>query len=170
MKKTLLPVIIAVLSLAAILSSCSKTITCDDGVIEIRAVGFAQTDFDSAFAVRYKQNSAFDSVVDSTHTVYYYRDYHDSDVLRIESERAGSSPYNGFVLPGYDYRIFLPADGRIYTITKIMQQGNKIQSYSQGLFEKKMYTCTNSIISCDLDGSVVSGAPNTQSMPLNIVK
>ncbi len=170
MKKTFPPLIIAALSLVFIFGSCTRTVTCVDGFMEILPVGFAKKDFDSAYAVRYKQDNVFDSVVDTSHYVYFSQSYNDTGNLHITWLGTTSYSYGGTIIPGYDYKIFLPALGKIYSITKVMQQGNKMQSYSQGLFDQKMYTCTNSFISCDLDGSVVSGAPNTQSMSLNIVK
>lgn len=170
MKKTWLPLFIAALSLATIFSSCSRTITCEDGAIQIFPVGFSKKDFDSAYAVRYKPDNFFDSVVDTGHYVYYSQSYNDTGNMHVVCVGATSYNYNGTIISGYDYKIFLPAIGKIYSITKVVQQGNKMQSYSQGLFDQKMVTCTNSVISCDLDGTPVTSAPNKQSMLLYIVK
>ena len=155
---------------AVIFSSCSWTIDCEDGVIEFSPVGFAKADLDAAYAVRYRQNDTFDSVADSTHHAYYYNVAYDTGKLRIVSEGSGTRADNLFFIPGYDYRIFLPRVGKILTITKIVQQGNKTQYYSQGLFEKTLVSCTNSIISCELNGTPLSSTPDRQSMQVYVVK
>ena len=171
MTKPLISVSIATICLVTLFVSCSKTITCTDGVITIYPVGFNDRDFDSAFAVRYKKDNAFDSVADSTNILYYSSGDHDTGSLSIMAQHTASGARPQFLIPGYDYKIFLPAAGRTYAITNIVQKGNKTQSYSSGPFNNGVVVgCTNNIISCNLDGNPVSTPGTLQSMQLNIVK
>ena len=167
MNKYLLSISIAAVCFFFLFSSCSKTITCWDGVIAIYPVGFTKTDFDSALVFRYKQDNAFDSIADSTHIAYYSNGDHDTGSLVIMSQYVSNGTHPAFLTPGYDYKIFLPAAGKTYAITNILQRGNKTQSYSGS---GKDVSCTNSIISCNLNGIPVIAPANSQSMPVNIVK
>ena len=145
-------------------------VTCINTDMYVYIVGFDWTDAQAGISYRYKQNNAFDSVADSSHLVYYSGSFNDTGNLHIVRVGASSSTNNVFVIPGYDYKIFLPAVGRIFTITNIVQQGNKTQSYSKGLFDNRMVTCVNNIVSYSLDGNTVSYAADVHGIPLYIVK
>ena len=170
MNKPLLSISLVVICLFSLLVSCSKTITCADGIISIYPVGFTKTDFDAAVVVRYKQDNAFDSIADSTHITYYSTGDHDTGSFSVTSTYVTNGVHQSFLIPGYDYKIFLPVAGKAYAITNIVQKGNKTQSYSSGIFNSKLVSCTNSIISCNVDGNPVIAPENLQGMPVNIVK
>ena len=170
MNKSLLILSLAV-SLSSLVASCAKTITCSDGTVAISPVGFSKNDFDSAFVVRYKQDDAFDSSVDSSYYIYYSTTGSDTGSLAINSVYATNGVHPPFLIPGYDYKLFLPTAGRSFTITNIVQNGNKTQSYSDGVFHSAvLVTCTNCIVSCKLDGTPVTSASNAQNVRLTIVK
>ncbi len=171
MNKSLLSIALAPAFLSILLSSCSKNITCSDGVISIYPVGFTRTDFDSARVVRYKQNNAFDIAVDSTAIVTLTSSDKDTSNLAIYAQSVVDGIHPAFLIPGYDYKIILPAAGKTYAITSILQNGNKTQSYSSGLFGGgDLVTCINKIVSCQVDGNPVTTPYTTQTMPVNIVK
>ncbi len=172
MNKSLKLFSLVAICLSILFVSCSKNITCNDGVIAIYPVGFTKTDFDSAIVYRYKQDNAFDIIIDSTHFVYYTNGDYDTASLSVMSQYGNSGLGSSFLLPGYDYKIHLPKAGRTFAITNIVQKGNKTQSYTPGLFENgTVVSCCNTIISCNLDGKLIYVTTNTlQSSKVNIVK
>jgi hypothetical protein len=171
MNKSLLLISLTVICLFSLFFSCSKTINCGNGTLSIYAVGFTKTDFDSAVVVRYKRDNAFDSIADSSHLVSYSYTEKDSGSLVVLSPNVTNGSNARFLIPGYDYKIFLPVAGRTYDITNIVQRGNKTQSYSSGpLGGGTVVSCTNCIISCNLNGSPVAAPENLQSVPVYIVK
>ena len=173
--KKLLPSFLSLSLVAAcfslFVSSCSKNITCSDGSVVIEPVGFSTADFDSAFVVRYAQDNAFDIAKDTTHQVKYLRSDSDTGNLYVVLSTLQTATDNRYLVPGYDYKIFLPALGRIFAITDIKQRGNKTQSYSTGPFgDGKDVTCVNCVISYKLDGNPVVAASDDNVMPVFIKK
>ena len=163
----------ALLCLAIANSSCrrSREITCSDGTIVVHPVGFTKSDFDSARVIRYRKDNTFSAALDSTTKTLYSNDaeHHDTAILHTYPASYPNSA-EGFIVPGYDYRIILPASGRIFTITDITLSGQTHQTISSNTFEKVLHVCYNGVVHVAVDANVYTSTAGQPSISVEIVK
>lgn len=156
MKNLFFVICIVLITVAA---SCSQTdtITCADGQLNIAATGFSNADLDSAIAIRYKPDNAFDSLID-TSKIYVQHNTSDTAYMMphftdtVSGSAVSSNPY---FLKGYDYKIYLPHLARWYSITNITLAGNTHQTITHQRGDLLAYGCTNKVISCAINGNNV---------------
>ncbi len=157
---------------AAFLPSCRpKNVTCTNGTIQVNPVGFSETDFDSANVIKYTQGSSFSAPVDSTTNVHYSIYPSSADTGSIYALSTSDSTHPVFIVPGFDYRIVLPAIARSFTISNIVQSGKTHESYTSGFIGgDKLIVCYNSVTSVTVDGNVFTGLADKPAISVNIVK
>ena len=168
MKSYFIFILLASLCFLHSCSSCTRTrdVACPDGQIVVLTVGFSLSDLSSALVVKYKQDNAFDSVVDSTRRVYNY--VYRSDTLSFYAYTEGrtDSVHNIFFTGSYDYKIFLQNSGSTITITNVVQSGetHHVFSYSPAPVMDRAFICYNTILSCEVNGITFTGTDNTPSI------
>ena len=157
---------------ATLFTSCRpENITCTNGTIQVRPVGFSENDFSAAKVVRYSQGSSFSTPVDSTAKVYYAPDPYSPDTASLSAYSSSDSSHPLFIIPGYDYQIILPSLGRTFSITNITQTGKTRESYQAGLIGgDKLIICYNSVTQVNVDGNVFTGTADMPGMAVEIVK
>jgi hypothetical protein len=145
-------------------TSCTRNddVVCDSVSLQVFGVGFDTVGYESAILIRYKPDNRFDSVIDSTHyTPTYWQ--HDTMVIipyavQVQTAHSGKSPLpSGVIIPGFDYRIWFPAAGSYYSITQIVPSGQTHHVFtSHGIYSHRPYVCFNNILSCSINGSMVT--------------
>ena len=171
MHNTLRPALL-LLFCATLFGSCRpRNITCTNGTIQVRPVGFSETDFDSAQVIKYTQGSSFSAPVDSTWSAHYTNDPYSPDTANFYAVVTSDSSHSLFIVPGYDYKIVLHALGRSFTMTNIVQSGKTHESYTPGLIGgDKLIVCYNSVTSVTVDSNVFTGPADAPGMAVEIVK
>ncbi len=140
-------------SFSLLFSACTRTttVTCQPGGLTVYAVGFNNTDFGTGSTLtRYKSDGVFDSVIDSGNINFYlYRD----DTFTIWPA----------LYAGYDYKIRMRGNGRVFGLTNI-KQGNLVKetfTYNQSLFGGDRYfICYNGIVGYNIDGTAYTHTPD----------
>ena len=163
-KHTLMKKIHLLLSLTALLfiSACcqKQNITCGNGRLGSHVVGSFQTS--TPLIIRYKQDNAFDIVVDTLVSSYVATAGTDSAYLlfrSIDSTRANAymvtdSFGEGLVL-GYDYKILFPEDTLTWSISGLNPTG-ATQMEMTHCGDKGPSVCTRNAVSCIVNGATVA--------------
>ncbi len=151
----------------SLLPSCirnngTQDVICDNGSLSLYPAGFDSTDFNGSITLRYKNNGAFDSLID-TMTTSYEVSRHDTGYLKMDD----TAFYNKLhitdeagVTAGYDYKIVLPSIGKTYLLTNIAQSGITHHAFpnSPGIISIPQNTpqCFNNISSININGNKYS--------------
>ena len=155
MKKHLLLLVIT-----AFCFSCRKRteiVTCVNTDLYIYTVGADWTDAEAAMAYKYKQDNAFDSLIDSTRISAY--------------PLTGDTSTLALLTPGYDYKLILPAVGKTYLVTHIAQTGQAIKAftYTQGLSHHEPFVCYNEVASCNINDTLYNAINTDIIYPRDVV-
>ena len=144
------------------ISSCchNENVKCVNGKLGIHVVGSFQTS--TPLLIRYKQDNAFDVVVDTLVGSFVPVVGTDSAFLSFRSiDSAQSNAYivsdsfgSGLVL-GYDYKIYFPEDTLTWSITSLNATGSdQIEMTNCG--DKAPSACTKNARSCILNGTTIA--------------
>ena len=141
-------------------TSCTKTedVACNNGSLLLYTAGFDSTDFDSAVTLRYKQDNAFDSLIDTVATTYQASSAADTGYLSQQDPAFAIKTHitaQAGLNPGFDYKIILPAIGKTYLLTNIVQTGttHHVFSASRGISDPNgSLQCFNNVVSCQING------------------
>ncbi len=135
---------IACILIIPVLSSCpgpkSHDINCTDGFLQIIGVGFAASDFNAAMIVKYKKDNLFDSTIDSGSVT----------LSIVSSDTCLLWSHSPTLIPGYDYKLWLPAINKTYYITDITQAGQLHRSVP---YRDPPVQCVNKMVSCKVNGA-----------------
>lgn len=149
-------------SLVLTFASCSTTeeIACDTGKLAIMAVGFRESDFDSAVVVRYAANGSFTTPIDTAiaHDTRLGRDTFQLVIYKYAAKTVAGYP-NGYFEHGADYRLFIPRLGRSFSFTDITLAGNTHQTITHSKRDLVYHFCVNEVVSCSIDGVRTATAP-----------
>ena len=132
-------------------------VTCENNDLYIYTVGLDWSETQSGMSYRYKQNNAFDSLIDSTSVTAYSLNA-DTSTLAL-------------LTPGYDYKIVLPLVGKTFSITRIAQAGQTVKAftYTKGLMHHKPFVCFNEVVSCYVNDTLLATVNPDPYFPRNIV-
>lgn len=130
-----------------LLTSCGDY-PCGKGSSSIALIGFNEAESDTVIVKRFVKATGFTDLHDSillTKSGNYFYLMHDT--LRISySDNSGY----GIVTSYFDYKVFLPATGRIFSITEVTEDVKYGRNNGQ-----KVY-CINPLTSYKIDGQQVS--------------
>ncbi|MBX2905310.1 MAG: hypothetical protein KF744_04680 [Taibaiella sp.] len=149
-KYSILPWIVAIMALV----SCNITedIPCQNGYIRMVLTGFAVSDLDSAFVIRYTPGQSFSNVVDTLKTAISERG---KDTIHCYTRLfAAKTPVNyddGALGVKYDYRLCLPRLGRWYDIADITLIGKTHERITYRKGKRDEYDCDNPAVSCTVN-------------------
>src|SRR3569833_1772140 len=139
MKKIFIPLFI----LSIGLMGCPDHV-CKPNYINPVFVGFAPADIDTIVFRAYKRDNSFqhlvDTVVITDHSSAIYTTMYDTTIVNVISSDA-----NHFIIPNYDWQIYIPAKHKADSISNIMTDA------TQG-----PRGCANPIISFVQDGQTIS--------------
>ena len=136
--------------------SHNEEVKCDTMTLQIQGLGFESPAYDTALIIRYKQDNAFDLVIDTTiRNVSSYN--HDTFMvapvfIQVTYPSGTSNVPSGSIIPGYDYKIVFPAAGKTYEITNITSNGATDKHFSYTIAPNPPFTCFNDILSCSVNG------------------
>ena len=128
-------------------SSCGKY-PCGKASLQYALIGFTDAESDSLILRRFNKNGT--AVKDSfifgaNNPIRYWRQ---SDTLHMASFTS-----DALLESAYDYQLFFPLAGKIYTITEI----NETESFgNKGLFSMDKTYCINPVSSYTVNGQTVN--------------
>jgi hypothetical protein len=117
--------ILLIIILITVTSVSCKNYICSDRLILMTFVGYSLNDIDTLVIRRYESKSNFSNLIDTfpiTNKALnngkgygIYTSSNDTTIVFVN----GNYPNNG-IFPGYDWKIFLPANGKIISISNII--------------------------------------------------
>jgi hypothetical protein len=154
-KKALMKsLVFSLLVIGSLLAAC-KDFPCDRAAPQMGFISFTPAETDTVIVRRFNKASGFATVVDSflvdsANAVYLSS----AGNLLIIHQFGGAHGLSS----EYDYQIFIPATGRTYQITEMVEVF--MSSGKTGIFSMDKQACTNAITSYKLDGQLVTGKAN----------
>ncbi len=139
--------------------SCRKktdVVSCTNTDLYLYGAGFDWTDVESGMLYTYKQDNAFDSVIDSARISAYTLDGDTSTLA---------------VMPaGFDYKIVMPVIGRVYLVSGITRTGQvtKAFTYTDGPVHHEPFVCYNEVVSCNINGVLYSASNTDPNYPRDV--
>lgn len=147
--------IIAALSAALITSCKTETKTCEPASVELYLVGFTVEETGAAYLLSYKKNGVFDTLVDSSRLA--------KGLLNAGSD---TTIFMRSFTDDYDYRLVLPAMGRVYELKGLTPGNHYTQTFQTSLFNMVAFGCKNTTVSYTLNGQTV-GNPKVMTANYN---
>jgi len=150
------------LSVLLFISSCchNESVKCINGRLGVHVVGIFQTN--TPLVIRYKQDNAFDVMVDTLVGTFVPVVGTDSAFLSFRSidstqsnARIVSDSFGSGLILGYDYKIFFPEDTLTWSITGLNATGSD-QMEMTHCGDKAPSVCTKNALSCVLNGTAVT--------------
>ncbi len=165
------------LSVLLFISACcgNENVKCTNGKLGIHVVGTFQTG--APLIIRYRQNNAFDVVIDTLVGSYVPVVGTDNAFLSlksIDSTQPGAylvtdSFGQGLVL-GYDYKIIFPEDTLTWSITSLNATGSDHMEMSH-CGDKAPPACTKNAYNCVLNSTTITTVayPSTGYQPFTYI-
>lgn len=141
-------IIIALFIFAILFSSCGES-PCAKTELRYALVGFSDSESDSIVLRRFTKNTF--QLIDTFEFIEPtpLRFSRSNDTLKM-----AAIPGTALLESNYDYQIYFPKAGKLFTITVIVEE--QLAEKKGGLFNTKKPMCLNRISSCKVNGQQIS--------------
>ncbi len=157
------------LLLLLFISSCCHNVStkCATGSLNIYVTGVSESDMHASpsssmppYAVRYLADNTFSSPIDSFMIGSTISDGDTFALYFNDPQSTGGvndSLVNG-LLPGYDYKIVIPADTLTFLLTNVVLANNNVMELKK-CGDKSPPQCYKNIVSCNVNGIATTPKP-----------